>query len=741
MFEGAVGRARAEARAHGRQGTVALGAFLIGALLVLVAGQARWLWTRGAIAAIGLVLIAAALMWFHDHLLRIVDPLDRRERRALWFAFPGLLGAAALIFGVAIWNGWLVLGVLAVGAAAVAAMGTHVVLRIDADGGVGDGRSPVVRHPLRSLWLPADLIVAGIGAVWATTRFGLIAWLGLGAALVGTILLKQQMASLVHTRRLDWRVAAHVSADVAVVGVLLVWRGAATGAQLAVLGGVALAFCGFSVFGIALLYLRRSPRVWVVVLVLAAAALTAGWWWTGSVLGERGWAALLVAFIGVVGAWFVFRGEAVIAVVLVGALGLWGLAPGYSKAPADPHPDADVRLLVLGDSFISGEGADAYLRGTNQVGGDDRNECRRAPTAYGYRIAREQGYGLDFLACSGATTEDLLSCGQMATGALRCRPSEAWAADPPEPDAVPGDRPQLFALPDEDLAEVDAVLVSIGGNDVGFSTIVQACLLPRSCAERAQQWFANVDAVGAKLTATYAAIRARFPGVPVVVVPYPLLVDPDDPCGKGLDDGEYTFVADFTRHLDRQIAASAEAAGVIVWEDGVEAYFADGRDHRMCTDDPGVNHLSLDPPNGAPTGRYLPLAWIHNSMHPNPLGHRVVAGQLTPFLADVLAGVVPMPEPAAPPEPAVEQAAAVPAEPYVDLSAPGEPVLTDGEWIAGELYRTTHALLLPTIVVLVASLFVALALINLPGPQRLLRPGRTWRAWDDEPDAGLASAP
>lgn len=745
MFEGAAERARAEAREHGRDGTVAVVVFLIGVAVLLYARVSQWLWVRGAVAAVGLVLVAASLMWFHDRLMEVVNTLDRASRRGLWVAFPGLLAVSAVVFAVAVSVGWWWLGVLATLTAAVAAMGTHIVLRIDADGGatqhpevtpplmVEPGETTIphhtdavrARHTLHALWLPVELVVAGLGAVWALDSFTLIAWLGIGAAMIGSILLKQQMASLLHNQRLPWRVTAHVSADVAVVGVLLVWRGAATGSQLAVLAGAAFAFCGLSVFGIALLYWKVTTRQAIVVTVVGFAVLTGGWAWAGSALGVFGWASLIAAFIGVVGAWFVFRGEAIIAVVIIGALGLWGLEPGYSPFPADPTPDGEVRMLVLGDSFISGEGATTYLEGTNQVGAG-RNECRRAHTAYAYRIARDAGYGLDFLACSGATIEDLTSCGQMETGALRCRPAEEWAADTVPTDDVPGKRPQLYTLTDEQLADVDVVLVSIGGNNVGFSTIVKACLLPRSCAERAQQWFANVDAAGPKLTATYAAIRDRVGAdVPVVVVPYPMLVDPDDTCGKGLDDGEYVFIADFTGHLDRQIKASAEAAGVIFWEPGIEAY----EGVRLCDPNPGANHLDLDPPNGSATVRYLPSTWIHNSMHPNPGGHELVAGLLGPFVDDVLSGAVVMP--AAPPVPV--EADEVPVDPYVDLSAPGEPVLTDSQWISGELYRTLQALLLPAMLMLVGSLFFALGVINLPGrPQRLLRPGRTWRVLADD---------
>ena len=48
---------------------------------------------------------------------------------------------------------------------------------------------------------------------------------------------------------------------------------------------------------------------------------------------------------------------------------------------------------------------------------------------------------------------------------------------------------------------------------VGFSTIVKACLLPRSCAERSEQWFGNVDALDEepvlRRPATVAVVRRR----------------------------------------------------------------------------------------------------------------------------------------------------------------------------------------------------------------------------------------
>ena len=71
-----------------------------------------------------------------------------------------------------------------------------------------------------------------------------------------------------------------------------------------------------------------------------------------------------------------------------------------------------------------------------------------------------------------------------------------------------------------------------------------------------------------------------------------------------------------------------------------------------------------------------------------------------------------------------------------DLAAAGSAVdavvaddlLTDGQWINDEFYRTIRALLIPTVLALAGSFVLALGLANTDWqPFRLLRPRRTWR--------------
>jgi hypothetical protein len=77
-----------------------------------------------------------------------------------------------------------------------------------------------------------------------------------------------------------------------------------------------------------------------------------------------------------------------------------------ASEPLDPHPDSSFQIVALGDSYISGEGAEHYFEGTDETG-EERNLCHRAPSAYPYLIADELGASLTFTACSGARIADV----------------------------------------------------------------------------------------------------------------------------------------------------------------------------------------------------------------------------------------------------------------------------------------------------------------------------------------------
>jgi lysophospholipase L1-like esterase len=386
----------------------------------------------------------------------------------------------------------------------------------------------------------------------------------------------------------------------------------------------------------------------------------------------------------IVGAWFVFRGEAFIAVVLIGGVTAWALVDRNDATPRELAADAPMRIIGLGDSFISGEGAENFLPGTNTLG-DDRNECRRSPDAYTFLLAERFGTGAALLACSGAETEDVLTIAQM----------------PDSPPDIAGSTPQIEALTALEPHAGDVVLLSIGGNDVGFSDIVKACLLPSPCDDRSSIWLPRVDDVYPILVDTYRKVRAAAAGAVVIVVPYPNFVPPES-CGLGLSQREHDFVQTFISTLDNTIVRAAAAAGVYVF-DGSQSVFAA---NRLCDPKPAANHLQLRPPDGPQFSRFNPGKWAHGPMHPNERGHALLAAALQPLVEQALAPGAANPTPAA-------EAGATPVTTATKAQAEASvDVIADDEWIADRLYETALRLLAPIAMALVFSVVAATGFVH-----------------------------
>ena len=79
----------------------------------------------------------------------------------------------------------------------------------------------------------------------------------------------------------------------------------------------------------------------------------------------------------------------------LGVIALMGVTPQQEPLPEALEPGEGQRVLVaLGDSYMSGEGADTYYEGTD-TGGE--NQCRRAPTAWAVQASQRYFNGLVFL--------------------------------------------------------------------------------------------------------------------------------------------------------------------------------------------------------------------------------------------------------------------------------------------------------------------------------------------------------
>lgn len=294
-------------------------------------------------------------------------------------------------------------------------------------------------------------------------------------------------------------------------------------------------------------------------------------------------------------------------------------ASGPPAAEAlDPHPESSFQIVALGDSYISGEGAQQYFPGTDETAARKRNLCHRAATAYPYLVAKALHASLRFPACSGARMQDVT--GVDAEG------REALGQYPQSPGGVFGGHPQLSVL--RNLIDPDLVLLSIGGNDAGFAEIGLACANPvRDCSEprSSEPWLRRLDTVvHPGLKRTYRKVRREARGAPVFVMTYP---NPFGPvfCNDllGVNGSEMAFLRDvFIDRLNQTVKSAAAAAAVGVVD---LSHALDGR--RFCERDlrdTAINFVRLGRTRGTKVDlRSLP----RGSLHPNPAGHALMRAQ------------------------------------------------------------------------------------------------------------------
>jgi lysophospholipase L1-like esterase len=203
----------------------------------------------------------------------------------------------------------------------------------------------------------------------------------------------------------------------------------------------------------------------------------------------------------------------------VTALALVGSAASAAPTAKSPAAKSPVVYDALGDSYASGYGVPPYAA------------CGRSQSAYAVQLDGRQRIRLDdFVACAGATTTSLVTGGQLA------------ALD----------------------ADTDLVTLTIGGNDVGWSTAVTACIggTDAQCASAVALVNARITTqLPALLDTVYAQVAAAAPDAHIVVAGYPRLFSPEYGgylAATSAERGTLNAAADT---LDAVIAEAAARAG------------------------------------------------------------------------------------------------------------------------------------------------------------------------------------
>lgn len=242
----------------------------------------------------------------------------------------------------------------------------------------------------------------------------------------------------------------------------------------------------------------------------------------------------------------------------VAALAL-GLAATITGAGSPAKAASSVRYVALGDSYSSGVGA-----------GNETGSCDQSLNAYGPKWAAANApASFTFVACSGATTSTVISS-------------------------------QLSSL----STSTTLVSITIGGNDVGFTSVLENCILDSTStcendvAQAEQE--ANTTLPGS-LGTLFADIKAAAPNAKVVVLDYPDFYDLSVSFCLGLSSGDHQAIDNGINDLDGIIHTAASSAGFRFAD--VRAQFSG---HELCDNAGWLNSVEIFD--------------IHTSYHPTATG-------------------------------------------------------------------------------------------------------------------------
>jgi len=202
--------------------------------------------------------------------------------------------------------------------------------------------------------------------------------------------------------------------------------------------------------------------------------------------------------------------------------------------------------VALGDSYSSGTGTNSYTLSSS---------CLRSVYAYPYLVASQRpNTSLNFVACSGATTTDVMNN-------------------------------QISAV----NSSTNIVTITIGGNDAGFSNVVISCttLGCGSAITNAQNYIRNT--LPGRLNTVYSAIKSRAPSARVIVLGYPRLFSSSGCWGTtGISSSERTSLNQTADLMRDTIAARAAAYG-FTFKDAIPPFVG----HAVCSSSAWLNGLNI----------------------------------------------------------------------------------------------------------------------------------------------------
>jgi len=216
--------------------------------------------------------------------------------------------------------------------------------------------------------------------------------------------------------------------------------------------------------------------------------------------------------------------------------------------------------VAMGDSYSSGVGTGSYTLDST---------CKRSVYSYPYLFTQKHTMAsFSFVACSGATTSDLIS-------------------------------KQLPSL----NAATNLVTMTIGGNDIGFANLIYQCTVS-DCTTALLNTTANLSStLGPPLDTTFNDVKQAAPNATVIVLGYPRVFSTSTCFGTlGITATEEKDANALADALDTLLSSYA-AKYAFTYKSAITPWTG----HAVCSSSPWLNGLNL-----FNTGE---------SYHPNKAGH------------------------------------------------------------------------------------------------------------------------
>ncbi|HET8884493.1 MAG TPA: SGNH/GDSL hydrolase family protein [Candidatus Saccharimonadales bacterium] len=311
----------------------------------------------------------------------------------------------------------------------------------------------------------------------------------------------------------------------------------------------------------------------------------------------------------------------------------------YRLKVSDYISTPSLDYLALGDSYSSGEGdtlinpttlAKYYLLGTDAEGNNQipTEKCHISSRSYPFLLQSTMGISDDKMqsvACSGAMAKDDYQVTAGYEGQIEDKKARLGELSDDDlqryqqvalNDFIPGRIQQLKFV---EKYQPKAITLTAGGNDVGFGSIIQNCVVTlfTSCS------YAKSDAgktmVGQAIRSQYSEyvelyekIREISPNTKVYAVGYPKFVGNDAllcALNVQLDTAERTMINEAVTYLNQIIKSAADRTGVkyVNIEDSLTG-------HRLCEQgDAYVTGIA-----------FRGSSERQESFHPNHDGHRLM---------------------------------------------------------------------------------------------------------------------